>query len=60
MDSSEVPDLHYKMSKKIAQLTKVIYQLNSRNDDQEAELSALNASHENEIEYVCNFYSSIT
>jgi hypothetical protein len=31
--SSEVfPDLHHKMSKKIAQLTKVIYHLNTRNE----------------------------
>ena len=27
------PDLHLKMSKKIAQLTKVIYHLNTRNED---------------------------
>lgn len=27
------PDLHHKMSKKIAQLTKVIYHLNSKNED---------------------------
>ena len=31
--SSDVfPDLHHKMSKKIAQLTKVIYHLNTRNE----------------------------
>lgn len=27
------PDIQFKMSKKIAQLTKVIYQLNSKNED---------------------------
>lgn len=27
------PDLHHKMSKKIAQLTKVIYHLNTKNED---------------------------
>ena len=30
---SGFPDLHLKMSKKIAQLTKVIYHLNTKNDD---------------------------
>lgn len=29
------PDLHHKMSKKIAQLTKVIYHLNTKNEDHE-------------------------
>ena len=29
------PDMLYKLSKKIAQLTKVIYSLNTRNDDLE-------------------------
>jgi hypothetical protein len=42
----EYPDLHHKMSKKIAQLTKVIYHLNTRNDDHEAEVAALTAQHE--------------
>jgi hypothetical protein len=31
--SEAFPDLHHKMSKKIAQLTKVIYHLNSKNED---------------------------
>jgi len=43
------PDLHHKMSKKIAQLTKVIYHLNTRNDDHEQEMAALAAQHESEI-----------
>ena len=43
------PDLHHKMSKKIAQLTKVIYHLNTRNDDHEQEMAALAAQHEGEI-----------
>eukprot|EP00026_Physarum_polycephalum_P001266 Phypoly_transcript_01267.p1 GENE.Phypoly_transcript_01267~~Phypoly_transcript_01267.p1 ORF type:complete len:1049 (+),score=185.29 Phypoly_transcript_01267:344-3490(+) len=45
-------DMHYKMSKKIAQLTKVIYQLNSRNDDQQEDLCAIRDLHENEIQYI--------
>eukprot|EP00762_Andalucia_godoyi_P001944 ANDGO_06119.mRNA.1 Hypothetical protein TTHERM_01321540 len=44
------PDLHHKMCKKIAQLTKVIYQLNTRNDDHEFELDHLTNSYESEIE----------
>ncbi len=43
---AEYPDLHHKMSKKIAQLTKVIYHLNTRNDDHEVEIAALNAQHQ--------------
>ena len=46
------PDLHHKMSKKIAQLTKVIYHLNTKNEDHQAELSAITASHENEVEAI--------
>lgn len=33
------PDLHHKMSKKIAQLTKVIYHLNTKNEDRQARAS---------------------
>lgn len=50
---SEVfPDLHHKMSKKIAQLTKVIYHLNTRNEDNQAEMDALNAFHQSEMQQV--------
>ena len=47
---SEYPDLHHKMSKKIAQLTKVIYHLNTRNDDHEAEIAALTAQYQVSVE----------
>lgn len=40
------PEMLFKISKKIAQLTKVIYSLNTRNDDLELELSALRALHD--------------
>ena len=43
------PDLHHKMSKKIAQLTKVIYHLNNKTEDSEAGLSELADAYENEI-----------
>lgn len=33
--SDVFPDLHHKMSKKIAQLTKVIYHLNTKNEDRQ-------------------------
>ena len=49
--ASEVfPDLHHKMSKKIAQLTKVIYHLHTKNDDFNSEKQALQQEHESEIE----------
>ena len=50
---SEVfPDLHHKMSKKIAQLTKVIYHLNTRNEDHQSEVDSLNNFHQNEIQQI--------
>ncbi|XP_053713626.1 trichohyalin-like isoform X1 [Synchiropus splendidus] len=41
--------LHNKMCKKIAQLTKVIYSLNMKNEEQEAALQALNYAHDEEL-----------
>lgn len=35
------PDLHHKMSKKIAQLTKVIYHLNTKNEDRQVRAAYL-------------------
>jgi Skp family chaperone for outer membrane proteins len=46
------PDLHHKMSKKIAQLTKVIYHLNTRNEDHQADLDAMSANHQAEIQMI--------
>ncbi|XP_054837090.1 protein FAM184A isoform X2 [Eublepharis macularius] len=45
-------DLHLKMSKKIAQLTKVIYALNTKNDEHEASIQALKDTHEEEIQQI--------
>ena len=45
-------DLHVKMSKKIAQLTKVVYHLNTRNDDHEYELQGVVDAYEQEIDEV--------
>lgn len=44
------PDLHQKMSKKIAQLTKVIYHLNTRNEDHQSELDAIALNHQLETQ----------
>ncbi|ETV96955.1 hypothetical protein, variant 1 [Aphanomyces invadans] len=44
------PDLHLKMSKKIAQLTKVIFHLNTKNEDAAMELQATVYSHRKENE----------
>ncbi|XP_059556180.1 protein FAM184A isoform X3 [Myotis daubentonii] len=46
------PDLHLKMSKKIAQLTKVIYALNTKNDEHESAIQALKDAHEEEIQQI--------
>jgi hypothetical protein len=46
------PDLHMKMSKKIAQLTKVIYHLNSKNEEHTDDLSSLADAYETEIDGV--------
>ncbi|XP_048584473.1 protein FAM184A isoform X2 [Nematostella vectensis] len=48
--SDATPDLHLKMSKKIAQLTKVIYALNTKNDEHESVLDTLKKSHEEEMQ----------
>jgi hypothetical protein len=46
------PDLHHKMSKKIAQLTKVIYHLNTKNEDHQTELDVMTANHQMEIQQI--------
>lgn len=51
--TSEIfPDVHLKMSKKIAQLTKVIYHLNTKNDDHDLEIAKLNERHQGEIQQI--------
>uniref|UniRef100_A0A8C5QCB9 Family with sequence similarity 184 member A n=1 Tax=Leptobrachium leishanense TaxID=445787 RepID=A0A8C5QCB9_9ANUR len=45
-------ELHLKMSKKIAQLTKVIYALNTRNDEHESGIQAIKEAHEEEIQQI--------
>ncbi|XP_074521022.1 protein FAM184A isoform X1 [Halichoeres trimaculatus] len=45
-------DLHLKMSKKIAQLTKVIYALNTKNDEHEEEIESLKEAHDDEVQHI--------
>ncbi|KAJ3163446.1 hypothetical protein HDU86_000025 [Geranomyces michiganensis] len=46
------PDIIYKISKKIAQLTKVIYYLNTKNEDHTVEIQSLAEAYEDEIQDV--------
>nr|XP_060633900.1 protein FAM184B isoform X1 [Anolis sagrei ordinatus] len=45
-------EMHSKMCKKIAQLTKVIYALNTKHDEQEASIQALKEAHQEEIQHI--------
>ncbi|XP_074848639.1 protein FAM184B [Carettochelys insculpta] len=45
-------ELHLQMCKKIAQLTKVIYALNTKNDEHEASIQALKEAHQEEIQHI--------
>lgn len=50
--STLTPDIMFKMCKKIAQLTKVIYYLNSKMEDHGTEVSSLTGLYEEEIDNV--------
>ncbi|XP_053110911.1 protein FAM184B isoform X2 [Hemicordylus capensis] len=52
--SSEEGDqeMHMKMCKKIAQLTKVIYALNTKNDEHETSIQALEEAHQEKIRHI--------
>lgn len=43
-------ETHHKMSKKIAQLTKVIFHLHSKNEENSTSVTASNNAYEKEIE----------
>ncbi|XP_062430600.1 LOW QUALITY PROTEIN: protein FAM184B [Rhea pennata] len=45
-------EIQVQMCKKIAQLTKVIYALNTKNDEHEASIQALKDAHEEEIQHI--------
>lgn len=50
--SAAMPELSLRMSKKIAQLTKVIYHLNNKNEDNELDLEDMAQQYEVEIEQI--------
>ncbi|KAM4771367.1 protein FAM184A [Rhinophrynus dorsalis] len=52
MSMEYTAELHLKMSKKIAQLTKVIYALNTKNDEHESGIQAIKEAHEEEIQQI--------
>lgn len=45
-------ELHHKMCKKVAQLTKVIFYLNTKNDEYESNLKAVVNAYELELDSV--------
>ncbi|CAJ1431095.1 unnamed protein product [Effrenium voratum] len=49
MDKDEI---HHKMSKKVAQLTKVIFHLNTRNDEADQHLVAVTQAYETEVQQI--------
>ncbi|OWZ21175.1 hypothetical protein PHMEG_0004313 [Phytophthora megakarya] len=50
MNANAAAELHLKMCKKVAQLTKVIFQLNTRNEDYQAEAEHTRTAHSVEIQ----------
>ena len=56
-EHEHIDDLHFKMCKKVAQLTKVIFYLNSKNDEYEQNLSSVVCAYESEMDIIvkeCN------
>lgn len=56
---ADLPDIHHKMSKKIAQLTKVIFHLNTRNDESSQYHQSQAEAYEKEIERIVRESNSI-
>ncbi len=48
--AQQFPEISVLMQKKIAQLTKVIYHLNSKNEEHGSELKSLSEAYESEID----------
>ena len=53
-------DMLYKLSKKIAQLTKVIYSLNTKNDDLEFDMENMRHGYEDKLEKVSLIFDAQT
>lgn len=52
MNNHISPDLHVKVCKKVAQLTKVIYALNTKSDEQDAIVNNLKENYEKDVEKI--------
>ena len=52
MNNHISPDLHVKVCKKVAQLTKVIYALNMKSDEQDAIINNLKENYEKDVEKI--------
>lgn len=52
MNNHFSPDLHVKVCKKVAQLTKVIYALNTKSDEQDAIVNNLKENYEKDVEKI--------
>ena len=52
MNNHISPDLHVKVCKKVAQLTKVIYALSTKSDEQDAIINSLKENYEKDIEKI--------
>ena len=57
---AELPDVHHKMSKKIAQLTKVIFHLNTKCDEAGLYHQAQAEAYEKEIERIVKDETSVS
>ena len=53
MKGAGFPDLHHKMCKKVARLTRVIFILNTKNDEHEMTIKIMKKAYENELNKMC-------
>ena len=53
MKGAGFPDLHHKMSKKVARLTRVIFILNTKNDEHDLTQKIMKKAYENELTKMC-------
>jgi hypothetical protein len=52
MGDGDINDIHQKMSRKIAQLTKVVYNLNTKCEDQDSKIRYLIEKHHAEVKHL--------
>jgi len=52
----DLGELHHRLCKKIAQLTKVIFFLNTKNDEYESNLKAVVVAYESEMDQIVKEY----